>query len=337
MIDWITCRVPMHLLTEAARTAANQLGDRVLCYCPKTGDVRYESQKWTSVRSDSHQVTIRAGTDLWMQGSPGRVIADGDAVFSWGASAAHDLRGCVGSVKAHVEKVLGQALPPIEHFLVSRVDVTQNLALDSLAEVRSALEILRGCEGGRYRVSQQSGDTVYWSQRSKHRSGKAYAKGPHLAYLMRKKDYTGRRYSDLEVALANNLLRLELTLAREYFRENNWLTVGPEQLVGEWKAFFHRMIGNAEMTIDQSVFERVCAVAKTSGQGRAAYGCWLMIRNEGWERAREFYAPRTWYRHLSTLRDAGLGDADISRGQIVPLRRKVIEARHVTSWSQIAA
>ncbi len=337
LIDWTTARVPLDLLTDEAREKAWQIGDRLCCYCPKTGDVRYESFKWESIRSDSHQIVIKAGSDLWMQGSPARVIGAGDAVFGAGASAGLDLLGCVDRMRQFVSAQLGCPLPPADLWTVSRIDITGNLELDSIAEVRQALTILRNCEGGRYRVSQQQGDTVYWSHGSKLKAGKAYAKGPHLAKLMGNPKYDGCRYTAEEISAANRLLRLELKLGREWFARNPWLNVTPEQLRQEWESYFFRMIGGADMASDDDLQQRVIAAAKTEGQGKAAYGCWVMIQREGWERAREFYSKPTWYRHLNTLRAAGLRDADISVGQVVPLRRQIMQARLVTSWSQLAA
>ncbi len=344
LIDWVTVRIPLQHLNVEARTAALELGDRVCCYCPKTGIVRYESHRWESVRSDSHQIAVRAGSDLWLQGSPARIIGNGCAVFGSGPSAALDLRGCVDRMVAFVGGQLGVTLPGTNcdldtssDWIVSRVDVTGNLALGSLAEVRAALSVLRNVEGGRYRVSQQAGDTVYWSHLSKLRSGKAYAKGPHLRYLMKSPKYDGYRYGTDDIQLADNLLRLELKLGREWFRRNPWKTATPAALTAEWNNYFLRMIGGVEVETDNDLQERIISAAKTEGQGRAAYGCWVMIQNEGWERAREFFTKTTWYRNLQILRAAGLGDADISAGQVVPLRRRVMEARLITNWSQLAA
>lgn len=337
LIDWITARVPLDLLTPHAREVVRSLGDRVCCYCPKTGDVRYESQRWESVRSDSHQITVRSGTDFWMQGSPSRVIGEGCAVFGAGPSAALDIIGCVERMRSFVQAQIGCNLPPARLWIVSRVDVTGNLCVGSLADCRTALSILRNCEGGRYRVSQQQGDTVYWSHGSKLRSGKAYAKGPHLQYLMGCRKYDGKRYTPEEIAAAGCLLRLELKLGREWFARNPWLDVTSDMLKAEWDSYFLRMIGGADMSTDSDLKSRVIAAGKTEGQGRAAYGCWVMIQNEGWERSREFFSKTSWYRHLATLRRAGLGDCDVSSGTVVPLRRKVIEADLVTDWSQIAA
>lgn len=71
------------------------------------------------------------------------------------------------------------------------------------------------------------------------------------------------------------------------------------------------------------------------GQAKAAYSLWLMIKNEGWEKSRNFTSPRTWYRNKALLHKAGLSDADISKGNIVMLRKKIIEAQPVTSWAEL--
>lgn len=373
LIDWITVRVPLQFLTEAARAQAATLGDRITRYCPVSGEVRFESVAWDSIASDSHQINVRAsGHDFWIMGSPARVMGDGCAVFGSGACARLDLQSCVDAMRLFAMSNTGIELPAdLSLWSVSRVDVTDNLLLGSLAEVRDALRILRDCEGGRYRVSQQAGDTVYWQQKSKLRKGKAYAKGPHLAYLMSRSSYTGRQYEKHEIELASRLLRLELTLGREFWKRNDWRSFTAESLSGQWSDYFSRMIGGAEMTNDNDLKSRIYAAAAISceqeylkavinwqerrktafasgkdipprpckrnaeNSARSAYGAWLLIQSEGWERAKESFAKTVWYRHLAILRGAGLGDADISAGKIVPFRRRVFEATSVASWHQL--
>ena len=91
------------------------------------------------------------------------------------------------------------------------------------------------------------------------------------------------------------------------------------------------------MANDNDVKQAIFNVAPTEGRARAAYGCWLMIQSEGWERAREAFSKTSWYRHLEVLRAAGLGDADIAAGKVVPLRRRILDARIVHDWSEILA
>lgn len=338
MIDWLTIRVPYTALTDEAMAVVADIGDRITRYCPKTGEQRWTSTAWDSIRSDSHQITVRAGgTEFWLQGSPARVIADGDAVFGAGPSAALDLQGCANYMIRWIAGHLGIQLPDAKAWICSRADITENLALGSLPEVRQSLLELRDCEGGRYRVSNQDGDTVYWSKNSKLRKAKAYAKGPHLVHLMKQREYSGRQYSAAEIEDANRLLRLELTLGREWFRRNEWLSRNPDDLKAEWHSYFERMIGDAEMSAEDQIKDRVFEVAPTDGQARAALGCWALIQSRGWESAQQLQSKSTWYRNLQILRAAGLGDADLSRGQVVQIRRRVIEAQAVNSWAALRA
>ena len=161
LIDWVTARIGLDLLTPEARQAVALWGDRTVRYCPRSGEVRYECSVWDSVRSDSHQIAMRVTGDLWVQGSPARVCGDGDTVFGSGPSSALDLLGCVARIVQFVEGMFGVSLPSASIWTVSRVDVTASVLFDSISEVRQALAVLRGTEGGRYRVSQKAGDTVY--------------------------------------------------------------------------------------------------------------------------------------------------------------------------------
>ena len=107
LLDWVTARVPLTLFGDTDLARLLDLGDRIRRFDPKTGAVVWETQAWDSMRSDSHHLSYRVGVDaLFMQGSPARVIGDGDAVFGAGPARALDLLGCV----ARMREVLGQAL-----------------------------------------------------------------------------------------------------------------------------------------------------------------------------------------------------------------------------------
>jgi len=338
LLDWLSFRVPLSSFGEDQIIRLRQLTDRIVRFCPRTGDVRYETCAWESIRSDSHQISFQVGSsDLRIQGSPARVCGDGDAVFGSGASSQLDVIGCLKAMASYASKVLDVILPQnAMSYTVTRVDVTGNLFLQGLPAVRDALRILRDCEGGRYRVSQQAGDSVYWSHLSRLRSGKAYAKGPHLEYLTNSSRYSGRIYTPDEITLCTNLLRLELKLGREFFARNDWRLMTPDFFKQQWTNYFDRMIGDSEMKNDNDVKARIFTVAPSEGRAKSAYGCWLLIQSEGWERAQESFARPTWYRHLKVLRDAGLGDADLSSGKVVPLRRRILEAQVIHSWADLS-
>lgn len=346
LIDWVSARIELMQLSEADRQALRSWGDRIQRFTPSTGEISYETGAWDSIRSDSHQLTAKVGaTDLYIQGSPARLSGNGCAVFGSGPSHALDLTACVDLMARTAAPMLGITLPTwdngLEDWKVSRIDVTSSFMLDCLADVRSALGVLRGTEGGRYRVSQQAGDTVYWSHKSRLRAGKAYAKGPHLRYMM-KKGIAPKEYSSSELLAADKLLRLELRLGAQWIREKAdtpWWGISSEVLKKQWFEYFSRMIGDSEVVMgdDKILREQILAAADTEGRGKAAYGVWMAIQVHGWETARQLYSKPTWYRNLKVLRDAGLGDADISIGRVQPLRRSLLECRHVHSWGDLLA
>lgn len=372
LIDWLSLKLPTDNLdfedvrkwqdrqARVLRVAAGKSTVGVsetgepLMLIDMHGGIEWETAAWDSVRSDSHQLAFQVtASSIRIQGSPARVLGDGDNVFSCGAAAALDLTGCAIRMISFISQHTGIDLPngcAVVDWSVTRVDVTENLYLGSLPAVRQALTILRDCEGGRYRVSQQAGDSVYWSHKSRLRSGKAYAKGAELVNKMvqvakSKIDTPTVIYSLEKLELANSLLRLELKLGAQYWRERSgckWHEVKPDTLKQEWQSYFARMIGGAEIMSENDIYARLLKVVdvKPDGtpketQAKAAFSLWCLIKSEGWQKSRDITTKRTWYRNLKHLRDAGLSDADISRGNVVQLRQKVLEATPVTSWEEL--
>lgn len=333
LIDFITAWVDLSAFEDADRERLRSHGERIQKYNPRTGEVSWEVSTWNSIRSDSHQISLRVSGDrLWFKGSPARVIGDG-------AARALDLLGCVGQMLGFVGESLGVKAPDPQLLEVRRVDITSMLLLDSLSNVRQGLAVLRNCEGGRYRVSQQAGDTVYWSHGSRLKSGKAYAKGPHLRQAQQKREYGGRSYSEAELTAVDRCLRLELTLGSQWWRERvgrPWWQVTADDLRACHHEYFGRMLGDVGVT-EMNIEDRVRAVAATEGQTKAAVSTWALIGKFGWEKARDMTSRRTWYRNLKVLRMAGLADADLSAGNVVPFRRRLIECQAVNSWPELMA
>lgn len=339
MIDWISLRLDSSSCPDfGGWVALRNWGDRILRYCPRTGETRWEVAAWDSIRSDSHQLAIKASAGgLWVQGSPARVMGSGDTVFGAG-DAGRDVELCARAMIDFAARLL--RLSPVPHFrlwVVTRFDVTQNYDLGSAASVRTALAELRNVEGGRYRVSQQAGDTVYYSHLSRHRAGKAYAKGPHLVHLLKQSTYTGCRYSESDLELAHRLLRLELRLGSKFFHQLQmpWYLLKWSDLKEQHDSYFMRMVGveGIEVT-DMGYVDRFVKVAPSEGQGRGAARSWALVQSMGWQAARESIPKSTWYLHQKIWRAAGLGDADISAGRVVSLRRPLI-MRPVSSWDEL--
>ena len=338
LLDWITARIPEKFFTGDEWRFLMMQGDRIMRFNPRTGVTDYEIQAWDSIRSDSHSVTYRVGADaLWIQGSPARAIGQGDAVFGAGASSDLNISGSLQRMVAFIGDSLGIDL--IQHspseWIVTRIDVTANMDLGSEANVRSALSILRNTEGGRYRMTQNEIGTVYWSNSSKLRSGKAYGKGQHLRHLMRKKDYDGYQYSPKEILAADRLLRLELSLKREFFARHDWRLLDADYLVRQWRTYFERMIGDNEVENENDLIARVYEIAETKRKARAALNCWSVIKAEGRAAALNRFSKTTYYRHVQLLKAAGLSDSDIGNRKIVAFRQKIFTAQIATGWNDL--
>lgn len=338
LIDWISLKLPLIHLSSDDRTRLEGNTSRIQKFCPVTGEISWTTAAWESIRSDSHQISYKVGaTELYVQGSPARVHQDGCSVFGSGIVAALELEQCAQLMINTMTALTGVKFPVANNWGVTRVDVTQNLLLENLEQVREALSILRDCEGGRYRVSQQAGDSVYWNHTSRLRKGKAYAKGAHLSYQNKNRKYTGKTYNQQEIDQANRLLRLELTLGREFFRrlEMNWQDVPPSFLKNQWHDYFSRMTGQATMTNDSQLTKRVSMAAPTKGYAKATMKTWYAIQSLGWEKAKSLTPKSTWYKHLKILRTAGIGDADLSRGELTPVKMTIIEMTAVNSWQEL--
>jgi len=346
LIDYLTLRIPYRWMHPEQVLQCQQLSDWIIRVNPLTGDIRYKISAWESVRSDSHQIAARAGIDcLYIQGSPARAMGTGDAVFG-DPDHALDIIQCAHAMCVQVAGAVG-FIPNWWQAEVRRVDVTDNLLLEGLPQVKQALSYLRNTEGGRYRVSQTAGDTVYWSQKSELKSGKAYAKGPHLRQMVQRYGYSGCIYTDEQIQAADCILRPELSLRSKYWRERaykRWFEYTAQDLQAEHKDYFDRMLSkdaeilNGKLSMnDEKLKERVIAVAPTPGQGRAAWATWLLIQSQGWQVVKDTLAHNTFYRHVRILRDAGLNDLDISNGKVVSITTKPIVMHSVSSWAELMA
>lgn len=339
LIDFLTFRIPADKFENIEQfLAIRQLTDRIQRYSLKDGTVIWESQAWDSVRSDSHQLAVKVGSDaLWIQGSPSRVIGDSCNVFSSGPVSNLDIIGSVKAMVNHIEHVYKIDIPKnYYHYKVSRIDITGNLLMPSLADVRTSLSVLKNIQGGRYRVSQTAGDTVYYSHKSRLISGKAYAKGPHLQY-QNKKGYTN--YSDEQIEKANRLLRLELTIRSQQIRERiekNWYELTNGDLYEMWDEYFRQKIGNTAMTINEMKI-RIFESAPSNRSATLAINLLHTIQSQGYDYARSLYSKSAFYRHMKILRNAGLTDLEITTGNVVSFNRRIIDYCLVSSWDDIKA
>ena len=319
MIDWLTLKLPLELLTPAQLQEFRNRSGRVLCI-DADGQKLWEKIARETVRSDSHQLVVDLATDSFMlHGSPARVNQTHN-VFGEGNPQTAALLMIDFAIK-HV----GIELPrDLTLWRCTRMDITQNYDLGSGAEVRAALSYLRQAEGGRYQV-RTSSETVYWSSNSVHRSGKAYHKGPHVKYQMKRQQ---AQLTEEEINLSDNLLRLELSLKSQYWRQQSkkpWHQHTELELEQIHNDYFAQFIGKVEVVEMDNFLASLEKVAPTKGRALAAYRTWSLIKSVGPSIAKESMRRATWYEHKKYMIDAGLTWADLQAQNVVPFRRRTIE------------
>src|SRR5581483_5363940 len=145
------------------------------------GVVKSEWYSRKSKRSDSHQLSVGLSRNrITIDGSPAR-LQQANNVFG-----SFDLADCAQRMIRHVSVSAGVVLPRYERWRFTRIDATQNYDCGSIKGVRAALESLGKVAGGHLKASTFN-ETVYWNRASDLWSAKAYAKGLHLLYQIRRR------------------------------------------------------------------------------------------------------------------------------------------------------
>lgn len=332
MIDWLTLKIDGMELEGVTVQKLKALSGRVM-KIDADGQVEWETTARENVCSDSHQVSVCMGGELTLCGSPARVVQTSN-VFGSG-----DVRDCASMMINFVAMHVGVDLPHFTKWRVTRIDVTHNYDLQTLANVRQALMCLRHAEGGRYQL-RTAAESVYWSVQSRHRSAKAYAKGPHIQFQMKKGQCT---LSPEEVELTERLLRLELSLRSMWWKQQatkQWHEYSESELDQIHAEYFGKLIGSVQVTemrdVQQQVINAAIELGRTEGQGRAAFAYWCLIQAEGFQQAKDMTSRPTHFRHVGVLKAAGLSYSDFQARRVVALRRTpLVLSQPVRSFDQL--
>ena len=330
LIDWMTLSTDASLLDPQTVAKITGEQDKIMRISPE-GEIKWVMPCRANVRSDSHQITVRIGSYLDIQGSPARTKGTQDNIFG----EANPVNAFLDMVQ-FLSNTLEVPLPcDPTCWRLTRMDVTGNFDLGSLPNVRQALNYLRHVEGGRYQVKTDV-ETVYWAKSSRLRAGKAYAKGPHMRYLVKKKQID---LTPDQLFLVDRLLRLELRLGNQFWRERatqRWYQWSSKQLYEQFTAYFGQFIGKVEVVEVDKLLDELMRVAPTPGLAKAAYRTWALIQSHGVEKTRELMARRTWYVHKGLLERCGVSWADFHHRALVPFRRKtIVLSNPVRSWEDL--
>jgi II/X family phage/plasmid replication protein len=333
MIDWLTLRIDLsHLTIETIETIRAMAS--TLCKISPDGVVEWQSYCWESVKSDTHQVCVRVGSDLWIQGSPARVGLPNNMF------GALDIRYCAHKMIAFASSHLGLGhLPPYKQWSCTRIDVTRNNLMHSDAEARQALSHLKQSPEGRQKHTFES-NGFYIGKGSSLHSGKIYLKGQDAR---RNQKLQRALYTSAQLSKADKILRSEYMIRRHLIRRLkeeggiDWFNLSPATLLQMHTDYFREYFSEIEVVDMSDILEKLLAVADTEGQAKSAYDCYIRIRTIGYEQAKVAYPKTTWYRHIKHLKNAGLTRADLNPSHVVPLRKRRIDVgQAVRHWDEIS-
>jgi len=360
VIDWLTLRRPIDdgycaHLNEKLLGAACVLVMQDL----NTGEVQWEKTTFDfeKLRSDTPGLfwtvqTMKSQAYLVIGGSPAS-LEHGCNVFG-----SSDIRHCADLLIRHASRVLSCFLPTHadDAWQVRRIDVTHNYALPDPAAVKAALRgLLASDRARRFRgESAKTGDSVYWNRGSDLRMGKAYHKGPQLAFRVEREESNA---TPEQVEMADRLLRLELQLGRRWCERltqkcakggnwverdrddparRDWRELTARELDSEFETFFGGFFSDVEVSDMDTVREKLELVCPTKGRALAAHRTWAVIRAAGYEEARNSMPLRTFQLHTKYLREAGVSDMDMTARTVLPFRlRRINVAEPVTSWAEL--
>lgn len=343
LIDWMTLRFPLtKKLGEVlhARIMANMghmtkvTPDGVLEWVKGVPD-------WDAIRSDSVGLYWSVTSDgkfdyLTIGGSPSSQQNNGVNVFG-SLSIEQGAKTLIRSAGSALDAIL----PDWKQWDCRRLDITANYDMGNSAQVKQALKLLLGTDAPRRRTNSDKagGDSVYWNPSSTLRKGKAYHKGAHLRFQARKGNI---ELSEELHLLADNLLRLELTLGSQWFRrfadKLNWREFTPEFLTAEHHNFFSSLIGGGGLEVKDmgTLLLELEKVAPSKGQALAAHRTWALIKSIGYTQTKDSMPKATFSRHMQSLRSAGLSSADLCAGVVIPFRTKtLLLGEPVLSWDEI--
>ena len=343
MIDWLTLKIHVCHVPQVVERCRERAG--TIMHLMPDGEIKWMRAARESIRSDSHQMVIECGTHFMLHGSPAMVGGENNVFGSC------DIVECAQRMIRFAAKTLGVILPiDLTLWACTRVDVTHNYALRNAQEVAQALSVLRQSEGGRFQVCTKM-ETVYWGAGSALRRMKAYAKGPHLLRQF-KRNEANAGFDEIE--MAQRLLRLELSLMAQFWREKSskpWYEYSEQDLDTLHNDYFSQVIGDVEITeMDdlrksfQDAAKRLRDSAKSESSAKAysdkaadrAYMIWALIKSVGLRQAEDATPHATWYRSKNIMLEAGLSLADLHAGTVLPFRRRsIVLGAPVRSWDEL--
>lgn len=349
LIDWLTLRLPMLSLDRA-------LYERVMSNLDLVTRIRPDGSRVYAkyvldvekLRSDSGGLFWSLGCDgkqsyLVIAGSPASIMND----FRNNVFGSLDVVQCAKALILYASRSFDSNLPlDLDRWQCRRIDITGNYLLPDSESVELALSQLLVSNATRKRAASPSsgGNSVYWGGKSQRARGKAYWKGDHVRYLMRKGKFS---VPDGAQPLLDRILRLEHTRGSQFFRtkERNpyfcWYEyLSPETCKTLFLDYFTPLFPGSLEVNDMNSQSLVSLIMKensiSEGRARAAYNTLRNMRSDGFDVVKSYMPRSTFGLHLKYLRKIGIADSDIQVAKIIPIRKiKIILAQPVSSWDEL--
>lgn len=289
MIDWLTLKIDLSYLTDSDIKKVRAISGHLVKFSPY-GEPEWEVFTRQSIKSDSHQVTVHAGADLTICGSPARLGLRNNVFGSL------DIQYCATKMIEYIALELDlKHLPELAKWRCTRVDITRNYLMQSGAEARQALDHLKQSPERRQEHSFRK-NTLKIGEGSSLHQGKAYLKGQDA----RRNQRSGKAvYTDKQLLQADRLLRFEYQLCRLKIYELRdekgvqWHQLTPELLLEMHQEYFKEYLSTVEVADMGNLMEKLLDVAPSEGRAKSAYNCYRTIRLEGFSQAKASYPAST--------------------------------------------
>lgn len=324
MIDWVTAVIPfVHSPLNSGSVIKIAPSGELEWEAPCRFMVEGSHEQSISVRSQGGDGEGRA-TELVIHGNPSKYL-QGHNVFG-----SDDLKSLVYdtflSVCSFLEVPLSEQIRSQVRqgdYRLTRVDINYMFGLGTLADVKSWLRAAEYKSKTRHgRPSSKSG-TLYWGQRSRRWSFKAYSKWEEIQ---------GPKSHKLPICFnktplsefSQDKLRLELTLRGKELEKINLLE-GKKWLNDVAFKIFNEYIKRIEMS--EQIALSTKKLNELPNHLRSTYVLWKDGHNP-----REMLSKPTFYKHRKQLSEYGI-DINLAvekpdRSNVVPLVR-VLEAKPV--------
>lgn len=326
MIDWLTLRAAVDAPIRAGAICSFTADGEVEWHCPKRLSLEGSHSSTVTVRRFPYDNTLE------ISGNPAKFF-QGHNLFG-----SDDLPGVSSALIRATAARLGYELGAAESAAIdagqvtlTRVDTTESWEFGSLPRALNVVRCLshQSHFAHRGRGSMTREGTVYWNQRSRRLSGKAYAKGHEIRAHRLPADLAYR--AELE-QLAAGLVRFEFTLRSMWLKRRqlevvqNWTTLGvtPQSIHSE-------LMADLSVTATEISGEELESLPNRL---RPVYELWKAGRD-----VRRMYSRPTFYRYRKQLLEHGIDIAVSQAGpgesNVVPLRVTLVgRPLEVPTWAR---